>query len=118
LHSSSGTTGNPTVVYHTMDDINDWADLVARCLYMVGVRKNDVFQNTMGYGLFTGGHGLHYGAERLGALTMPVGAGNSRRQLWFMKNLKTTVTHILPSYALHLHTYLGKEDVCKLEELK
>jgi phenylacetate-CoA ligase len=118
LHSSSGTTGNPTVVYHTAEDIADWADLVARCLYMIGVRKSDVFQNTMGYGLFTGGLGLHYGAERLGTLTMPVGAGNSKRQLWFMKNFGTTVTHILPSYALHLHTYLGHEDTCKLEDLK
>ena len=108
LHSSSGTTGNPTVILHTKNDLDIWANLVARCLHMVGVRKSDVFQNCMGYGLFTGGLGLHYGAEKLGCLTIPIGAGNSKRQIWFMQKFKTTVTHILPSYALHLHTYFDK----------
>ncbi|HHU82031.1 MAG TPA: phenylacetate--CoA ligase [Firmicutes bacterium] len=102
LHSSSGTTGNPTVVFHTVDDLEKWTDQVARCLYMVGVRKQDVFQNTMGYGLFTGGLGFQYGAEKLGALTIPIGPGNSRRQIWFMQTFGTTVVHILPSYALRL----------------
>jgi len=104
LHSSSGTTGNPTVIYHTRGDIEDWANLVARCIYTVGVRDTDVFQNMMGYGLFTGGLGLHYGAEKLGALTIPAGAGNSRRQIWLMQNFGTTVIHIVPSYALYLAT--------------
>lgn len=104
LHSSSGTTGNPTVIYHTRSDIDDWANLVARCMYMAGIRSTDVFQNMMGYGLFTGGLGLHYGAEKLGALTIPAGAGNSRRQIWLMQNFGTTVVHIVPSYALHLAT--------------
>ncbi len=108
LHSSSGTTGNPTVVFHTKNDLDIWANLVARCMYMIGIRKDDVFQNCMGYGLFTGGLGLHYGAEKLGCLTIPIGAGNSKRQIWFMQQFKTTVTHILPSYALHLHTYFDK----------
>ena len=71
LHSSSGTTGTPTVVYHSMKDIENWTGLVARCLYMAGMRKHDVFQNMIGYGLFTGGLGLHYGAERIGCLTIP-----------------------------------------------
>ena len=102
LHSSSGTTGNPTVIFHTREDIDDWTNLVARCLYMVGVRPGDVFQNMMGYGLFTGGLGLHYGAERLGALTIPAGSGNSRRQVRLMKDFQTTVIHIIPSYALRL----------------
>jgi phenylacetate-CoA ligase len=102
LHSSSGTTGNPTVVFHTSGDIAFWTNLVARCMYMAGVRKGDVFQNTMGYGLFTGGLGFHYGGEKLGALTIPVGPGNSKRQIWFMQQFKTTVVHILPSYALRL----------------
>jgi len=69
LHSSSGTTGRATVIYHTRNDIDNWTELVARSMYMTGVRKGDVFQNMMGYGLFTGGLGLHYGSERLGALT-------------------------------------------------
>ena len=103
LHSSSGTTGNPTVVFHTPADLDQWANLVARCMYMTGVRRGDVFQNTMGYGLFTGGLGFHYGAEKIGVLTIPIGPGNSKRQIWFMQKFKTTVVHILPSYALHLY---------------
>jgi phenylacetate-CoA ligase len=106
LHSSSGTTGNPTVIYHTQADIDAWQDLVARCMYMAGMRSTDVFQNIMGYGLFTGGLGFHYGAEKLGAMTIPVGPGNSRRQVWFMKEFRTTAMHILPSYALRLATHV------------
>lgn len=102
LHSSSGTTGNPTVIYHTRRDVDGWANLVARCMYMTGVRKTDVFQNMMGYGLFTGGLGLHYGAEKLGVLTIPAGSGNSRRQIMLMRTFDTTVIHIIPSYALKL----------------
>jgi phenylacetate-CoA ligase len=108
LHSSSGTTGNPTVVFHTRTDIESWGDLIARCMYAAGARSSDIFQNMMGYGLFTGGLGFHYGAERLGAMTIPIGPGNSKRQIWFLKNLQVTVVHILPSYALHLHTYFSE----------
>ena len=111
LHSSSGTTGNPTVIYHTRADIEAWGDLLARCLYMAGVRRNDVFQNMMGYGLFTGGIGFHYGAERLGALTIPIGPGNSKRQLWFMQQFRTSVVHILPSYALRLATFFTETGI-------
>jgi phenylacetate-CoA ligase len=106
LHSSSGTTGNPTVIYHTQEDIAAWQDLVARCMYMAGMRKSDVFQNMMGYGLFTGGIGFHYGAEKLGAMTIPIGPGNSKRQIWFMKEFRTTAIHVLPSYALRLATHV------------
>ena len=106
LHSSSGTTGNPTVIYHTQADIAAWQDLVARCMYMAGMRASDVFQNMMGYGLFTGGLGFHYGAEKLGAMTIPIGPGNSKRQIWFMQEFKTTAMHILPSYALRLATHV------------
>ena len=106
LHSSSGTTGNPTVIYHTKEDIDAWQDLVARCMYMAGMRTTDVFQNMMGYGLFTGGLGFHYGAEKLGAMTIPIGPGNSKRQIWFMREFKTTAIHILPSYALRLSTHV------------
>jgi phenylacetate-CoA ligase len=102
LHASSGTTGQATVIYYTRKDIDTWADLLARSMYMTGVRPEDVFQNMMGYGLFTGGLGFHYGSERLGCLTIPAGAGNSRRQVQLMQQLNTTVIHIIPSYALYL----------------
>ncbi len=102
LHASSGTTGSATVVFHTQNDLNSWADLVARSMHMAGVRQGDVFQNMSGYGLFTGGLGIHYGAERLGCLTIPAGAGNSKRQIKMLKDFKVTVAHIIPSYALHL----------------
>ncbi|MGC9323549.1 MAG: phenylacetate--CoA ligase family protein [Desulfomonilia bacterium] len=116
LHSSSGTTGTPTVVYHSLGDIDRWTDLVSRCLYMIGVRKGDVFQNMIGYGLFTGGLGLHYGAERLGCLTIPTGPGNTKRQLKFMKDFGTTVIHVIPSYALHLADTLESMGIDPREE--
>ncbi|MFV0396868.1 MAG: phenylacetate--CoA ligase family protein, partial [Bacteroidales bacterium] len=102
LHSSSGTTGNPTVIFHSQRDLDNWADRVARCLYMVGLRSTDVFQNSSGYGMFTGGLGFQYGAERLGALTVPAAAGNSLRQIKFIKDFGTTAVHAIPSYAIRL----------------
>ncbi|OGP68600.1 MAG: phenylacetate--CoA ligase [Deltaproteobacteria bacterium RBG_19FT_COMBO_43_11] len=102
MHSSSGTTGRATVVFHTAHDIAVWANLLARCMYMAGMRKGDVFQNMMTYGLFTGGLGFHYGAEKIGALVIPAGAGNSKRQIQLMRDFETTVVHVIPSYALHL----------------
>ncbi len=108
LHSSSGTTGRATAVFHTQKDLDGWANLVARCMYMAGVRKHDVFQNMSGYGLFTGGLGFQYGAERLGALTIPSGSGNSKRQIHLMQDFGTTVVHIIPSYALHLWKVFGE----------
>ncbi len=108
LHSSSGTTGRATVVFYTARDIERWANLLARCMYMTGMRRGDVFQNMMGYGLFTGGLGFHYGAEKLGALVIPAGPGNSKRQIQLMKDLATTVIHIIPSYALHLSTVFAE----------
>ena len=102
MHSSSGTTGRPIVVFHTMRDVGNWANLVARSMYMAGARKSDVFQNTMGYGLFTGGLGFHYGAEKIGMMVIPSGPGNSPRQITLMREFDTTAIHILPSYALHL----------------
>lgn len=109
LHSSSGTTGVPTVIYHTASDIDSWSNLVARSLYGVGVRKNDIFQNMMSYGLFTGGLGMHYGAEKIGTMVIPIAAGNSKRQIWFLKNFQTTVIHIIPSYALLLSNLIKSE---------
>ncbi|MDR1685273.1 MAG: phenylacetate--CoA ligase [Desulfovibrio sp.] len=104
FHASSGTTGSPAVVCHTQDDLDTWADLMARCMYMVGIRKGDVFQNIAGYGLFTGGLGIHSGAERLGCLTIPAGTGNTRRQIKLLRDMRVKALHIIPSYAL----YLGK----------
>lgn len=106
MHCSSGTTGSPVAICHTHNDINAWADLMARSLYMVGVRRDDVFQNMSGYGLFTGGLGIHFGAERIGCMTIPAGAGNSRRQIKLALDFHTTVAHILPSYALILGQHL------------
>ena len=101
MHSSSGTTGRPTVIFHTQNDLKEWTALLARCMYMAGVRPRDVFQNMMGYGLFTGGLGFHYAAEHLGAMVIPSGPGNTQRQIMLMKEFETTVIHIIPSYALH-----------------
>ena len=108
MHASSGTTGAATVVFYTQNDLNSWADLMARCMHMVGVRSTDIFQNMSGYGMFTGGLGIHYGAERLGCLTIPAGAGNSKRQIKLLKDFGVSVVHIIPSYALHLSTAFEK----------
>ncbi len=106
LHTSSGTTGTPTVIYHTAEDIDNWTNLVARCIVATGAGKDDVFQNMMSYGLFTGGLGLHYGAERVGLTVIPAGGGNTLRQIQLIKDFQTTVVHITPSYILHLHSKL------------
>ena len=98
LHSSSGTTGNPTVVYHNRHDLDSWANLMARSMYAAGVRDTDIFQNICGYGLFTGGLGFQYGAEKLGCLSIPAGAGNSLRQIKLMRDFGTSVAHVIPSY--------------------
>ncbi len=111
MHSSSGTTGIPTVIYHTKNDIDNWSSLIARCLCMIGMSDKDVFQNMMTYGMFTGGLGLHYGAEKLGAMVIPAGAGNTERQLKFIKDFKTTVVHITPSYALHVSEIIEQRNL-------
>lgn len=102
VHASSGTTGKPTVVGYTQNDINSWADLIARCVSMAGGTKGDVVQVGYGYGLFTGGLGLHYGAERLGATVIPISGGNTNRQLMLMQDFGTTILCCTPSYALFL----------------
>ncbi|MGI6219807.1 MAG: phenylacetate--CoA ligase family protein [Bacteroidaceae bacterium] len=109
IHSSSGTTGTPTVIVHSQHDIDSWANLVARCLYMAGVRRTDVFQNSSGYGMFTGGLGFQYGAERLGCTTVPAAAGNSKRQIKFIQDFHTTVLHAIPSYATRLAEVFEEE---------
>ena len=100
VHSSSGTTGLATVVGYTRNDLKNWSDLVARVLVGAGVTKDDVIQIAFGYGLFTGGFGLHYGAERLGASVIPISAGNTKRQIQIMQDFKTTALVCTPSYAL------------------
>ncbi|GHT08418.1 phenylacetate-coenzyme A ligase [Bacteroidia bacterium] len=111
LHSSSGTTGNPTVILHSAKDLDEWANQVARCMYMVGIRDTDVFQNTSGYGMFTGGLGFQYGAEKLGCLTVPAAAGNSKRQIKFITDFGTTCLHIIPSYATRLAEVMYAEGI-------
>jgi len=100
IHSSSGTTGLATVVGYTKNDIKNWSNLVARILTGAGVTADDVIQIAFGYGLFTGGFGLHYGAERLGASVIPISAGNTKRQIQIMQDFKTTALVCTPSYAL------------------
>lgn len=118
LHSSSGTTGNPTVVYHTKSDIETWAARMARCMYMVGLRDTDILQNTSGYGMFTGGLGIHYGAEYLGALTVPAAAGNSLRQIKFITDFGTTALHAIPSYALRLADVFQEQGIDPKKDTK
>ena len=111
LHSSSGTTGNPTVILHSKKDLEQWANAVARCLWMVGCRPDDVFQNSSGYGMFTGGLGFQYGAELLGMLTVPAGAGNTLRQIKFITDFGTTVLHAIPSYASRLYEVMCEKGI-------
>lgn len=102
VHSSSGTTGQVTVVGYTRGDIDRWGDLVARTLAAAGATPEDIVQNAYGYGLFTGGLGFHYGAERLGATTIPISGGNTRRQVQVMRDFGVTVLASTPSYAMLL----------------
>ncbi|GAB6280156.1 MAG: hypothetical protein STSR0007_02100 [Thermovirga sp.] len=102
VHASSGTTGKPTVVPYTRNDIRTWEECMENCLRTSGVVRGDVFQVILGYGLFTGALGFHYGAERLGAMVVPTGGGFTGRQIMLMEDLGTTVFTSTPSYALHL----------------
>ncbi|HHU37387.1 MAG TPA: phenylacetate--CoA ligase [Treponema sp.] len=103
IHASSGTTGTPTVIYLTQNDLNLASDTMARSLTAAGGTRSDIIQNMMTYGLFTGGLCFHYGAELMGAMVIPTSAGNTIRQLKFMKDFGTTIIHATPSYLLHLH---------------
>ena len=100
IHSSSGTTGKPTVVGYTRNDINNWAELMARSLVSGGATRNDLIHNAYGYGLFTGGLGVHHGAERLGASVIPISGGNTKRQVMIMRDFGSTMLTCTPSYAL------------------
>ena len=111
IHSTSGTTGNPCVVVYSEHDICSWANMIARNLYMVGCRKSDVFQNSSGYGMFTGGLGFQYGAEKLGATTVPAAAGNTKRQIKFIRDFGTTSLHAIPSYAIYMAEAIQAEGI-------
>ena len=113
LHASSGTTGIPTTIYFNKDDIKNWADYMARCIYATGSNKNDVFQNMITYGLFTGGLGFHQGGEEVGMLVIPAGAGNTNRQFKMMQDYGTTVLHATPSFLLHLETKMKEAGVTR-----
>lgn len=102
VHASSGTTGKPTVVGYTRNDLQMWAEVVTRSLGMAGVHKNDIVQVAYGYGLFTGGLGMHYGTENLGATVIPISGGNTDKQILLMQDFGTTVIACTPSYALFL----------------
>ncbi len=102
IHASSGTTGKPTVVGYTARDIDTWAELMARSLAAAGAWRGDIVHNAYGYGLFTGGLGVHYGAEKLGASVIPVSGGNTNRQILIMKDFGPTILTATPSYTLHL----------------
>jgi len=113
LHASSGTTGTPTTIYFNKDDIKNWAGFMARCIYSTGCTKNDVFQNMITYGLFTGGLGFHQGGEEVGMLVIPAGAGNTARQFKMMQDYGTTVLHATPSFLLHLETKMKEAGVTR-----
>lgn len=102
VHASSGTTGKPVVVGYTKNDIDTWSDLIARVVTQAGVTDEDVVQVAMGYGLFTGGFGLHYGLERAGATVVPASTGNTKKQIMLMQDFGTTVIVSTPSYALYM----------------
>ena len=111
IHASSGSSGQGAVIGYTRNDLRTWSDLVARVVSAAGVTKHDVLQVTFDYGLFTGGFGIHYGAERVGASVIPASGGNTERQIRIMKDFKTTVLVGTPSYALHIAEVMDQMDV-------
>ncbi len=117
IHTTSGTTGKPTVVGYTRKDLDTWSDLIARNMTMIGVGENDIFQNMVNYGMFTGGLGFHYGAEKIGMTVIPSATGNTKRQIEMIKDFGVTTIHCTPSYAMHL-SEVAEEMNAPLESLK
>jgi len=111
IHASSGTTGKPTVVGYTAKDIENWTELMARSFAAAGAHRGDVIHNAYGYGLFTGGLGAHYGAEKLGASVIPMSGGNTKRQIMIMQDFGSTVLTCTPSYSLYLAEAAADEGV-------
>ena len=117
VHTTSGTTGKPTVSGYTRKDLDIWGEVMARALTMTGAKKSDRVQNSYGYGLFTGGMGAHYGGQKIGATVIPISAGNTRRQLEIMQDFETTILTCTPSYALYLAEVAENEGI-NTEKLK
>lgn len=117
IHASSGTTGKPTVVGYTRRDIDMWSELMARSFMAAGAHKGDVIHNAYGYGLFTGGLGAHYGAEKLGASVIPMSGGNTKKQIMIMQDFGSTVLTCTPSYSLYLAEAAAEEGV-NIRDLK
>jgi phenylacetate-CoA ligase len=113
IHTSSGTTGKPIVVGYTRADIELWGEVMARCLSMAGTTEKDIVQNGYGYGLFTGGLGVHYGSQKIGAVVVPISAGNTKRQIEIMQDFGTTIITCTPSYALYLAEVLEEDGLAK-----
>ena len=118
IHASSGTTGNPVVGAYTKNDLEVWQELMARSMYTTGVRKTDVTHIAYGYGLFTGGMGFHYGAQKVGANIIPASGGMTQRQIKLMKDLRATVLCCTPSFAVYLAETMCKEGVNPRTDLK
>ncbi len=118
VHASSGTTGKATVVGYTSKDIENWAECVARCFSMAGIGENDILQVAYGYGLFTGGLGAHYGAEKIGAMTVPMSTGNSTKLITMMNDFEATAIACTPSYLLHLSEVLHEQGLVDKIKLK
>ena len=117
IHTTSGTTGKPTVVGYTRKDLDMWSDLIARNMTMIGVTGDDVFQNMVNYGMFTGGLGFHYGAEKIGMMVIPSATGNTKRQIEMIQDFGVTTIHCTPSYAMHL-SEVAEEMGASLDSLK
>jgi phenylacetate-CoA ligase len=117
IHTTSGTTGKPTVVGYTRNDLDVWSGLIARNMTMVGITEDDVFQNMVNYGMFTGGLGFHYGAEKIGMTVIPSATGNTKRQIEMIHDFGVTTIHCTPSYAMHL-SEVAEEMGAGLETLK
>jgi phenylacetate-CoA ligase len=111
VHTSSGTTGNPTVSGYTRGDLEIWGEVMARGLCMFGVTDDDIIQNTHGYGLFTGGFGVHYGAQKMGATVIPISTGQTKRQIEIMQDFGTSVMIFTPSYGLYLAEEIEEEGI-------
>jgi phenylacetate-CoA ligase len=118
IHASSGTTGKPIVVGYTKRDVETWSELIARTLSCGNITKNDIIHNAYGYGLFTGGLGIHYGAEKIGASVIPISGGNTKRQITIMKDFGPTAITSTPSYALYLAEVAGEMGLNPAKDFK
>jgi phenylacetate-CoA ligase len=117
VHTSSGTTGKPVVDAYTQKDIDIWSETMGRTLAMAGATREDIVQNAYGYGLFTGGLGVHYGARRLGAMVIPISGGNTKRQLAIMQDFGSTILTCTPSYSLYM-AEIAREEKIDFSKLK